>query len=149
MFSSKKSNDTNTNVKTIVSPTPNGSGNINTIIGEGCEIKGGITSKNSVKIDGNILGDLNIDGSVIIGDKGHIQGDVRCADLVVFGRLDGNIVTQQLQLKRTAHIHGNIEAQSFQVEPGAVYQGSVSMKSTPAPQANESVTLDFSASASN
>ena len=107
--------------------------NISTLIGEGCRIEGNISAKDSIKIDGEIQGKLNIEGSVIIGEKSHVQGDVRCADLIVFGRLDGNIHAHQLQLKQTAQIYGNIEAHILQVEPGAVYQGTVAMQ---APSAN-------------
>lgn len=92
------------------------------------QIKGDIAAKNSIKIEGNIQGNLSIDGSVIVGEKGVVQGDVRCADLIVFGRLEGNINARQLQLKQTAHIQGNIEAQTLQIDPGAIYQGSVTMK---------------------
>ena len=117
MFNNKKAADLN------ISNT-----NISTLIGEGCRIEGNISAKDSLKIDGEIQGNLNIEGSVIIGEKSHVQGDVRCADLVVFGRLDGNIHARQLQLKQSAQIYGNIEAHILQVEPGAVYQGTVAMQ---------------------
>ena len=117
MFNNKKAADLN------ISNT-----NISTLIGEGCRIEGNISAKDSIKIDGEIQGYLNIEGSVIIGEKSHVQGDVRCADLVVFGRLDGNIHARQLQLKQSAQIYGNIEAHILQVEPGAVYQGTVAMQ---------------------
>ena len=116
----KKTNDVSVNINTT---------NISTLIGEGCQIKGDVTVKNSIKIEGHIQGNLAIDGSVIIGEKGTVQGDVRCADLIVFGRLEGNISARQLQLKQSAHIQGNIEAQTLQIDPGAIYQGSVAMKS--------------------
>lgn len=102
--------------------------NISTLIGEGCHIQGNIHAKNSIKVDGHIQGNLTIEGSVIMGEKSHVQGDITCADLIVLGRLDGNITARQLQLKHTAQIYGNIEAQILQVEPGAIYQGSVSMQ---------------------
>ena len=115
----KKTNDVSVNINTA---------NISTLVGEGCQIKGDVSAKNSIKIEGHIQGNLAIDGSVIIGEKGTVQGDVRCADLVIFGRLEGNISARQLQLKQSAHIQGNIEAQTLQIDPGAIYQGSVTMK---------------------
>ena len=124
----KKSSDTTASIN---------ASNITTLIGEGCLINGDVVAKSSIKIEGNIQGNVNAEGSVIVGEKGSIQGDVRCADLVIFGRLDGNINARQLQLKQTAHILGNIETQTLQVEPGAIYQGGVTMKSsTPAPATN-------------
>ena len=127
MFNHKKTADLNLS-----------NANISTLIGEGCHIQGNIRAKNSIKIDGHIQGNLTIEGSVIIGEKSHVQGDIQCADLVVFGRLDGNVAVRQLQLKQTAQIYGNIEAQILQVEPGAVYQGSVSMQAPAAGQAQKS-----------
>ena len=104
--------------------------NINTLVGEGCQIKGDIRSKNSIKVDGEIQGHLNIEGSVIMGENSRIQGDIHCEDLIIFGRLDGNIIARQLHLKNSAQIYGNIEVQVLQVDPGAVYQGSVLMQSS-------------------
>ena len=127
MFHNKKTADLNLS-----------NANISTLIGEDCHIQGNIRAKNSIKIDGHIQGNLTIEGSVIIGEKIHVQGDIQCADLVVFGRLDGNVAVRQLQLKQTAQIYGNIEAQILQVEPGAVYQGSVSMQAPAAGQAQKS-----------
>lgn len=127
MFHNKKTADLNLS-----------NANISTLIGEGCHIQGNIRAKNSIKIDGHIQGNLTIEGSVIIGEKSHVQGDIQCADLVVFGRLDGNVAVRQLQLKQTAQIYGNIEAQILQVEPGAVYQDSVSMQAPAAGQAQKS-----------
>ncbi len=119
MFNHKKNNAMSVSAHTA---------NINTLIGEGCQIKGDMSAKNSIKIEGHIQGNLSIDGSVIIGEKGVVQGDVRCADLIVFGRLEGNINAHQLQLKQTAQTQGNIEVQTLQIDPGAVYQGTILMK---------------------
>ncbi len=115
----KKTNDVSINLNTS---------NISTLIGEGCEFKGDISAKNSIKVEGHIQGKLSTDGSVIIGEKGRVQGDIHCADLLVCGHIEGNISAHQLQLKQTAHIQGNIETQTLQIEPGALYQGSVTMK---------------------
>lgn len=119
MFNNKKNTSMSVSTHTA---------NISTLIGEGCQIKGDVSAKNSIKVEGHIQGNLSIDGSVIVGEKGVIQGDVRCADLIVFGRLEGNINTHQLQLKQTAHTQGNIEVQTLQIDPGAVYQGTILMK---------------------
>ena len=55
--------------------------NINTLVGEGCQIKGDIRSKNSIKVDGEIQGHLNIEGSVIMGENSRIQGDIQTLTL--------------------------------------------------------------------
>ena len=50
---------------------------------------------------------------------------------------------QRLHLQASARIHGNIEAETLQVDPGARYQGSVTMRDAGAAPA----VLPFSPSA--
>ena len=57
-----------------------------------------------------------------------VKGDVHAADLLVLGRLEGNVFAQRLHLQATANIHGNITTESLQVNPGARYHGSVTMR---------------------
>ena len=101
---------------------------IDTVIAEQCTLEGDLTTQNSIKIDGRIQGTLRAEGRAIIGETGVIQGDVHAADLLVLGKLEGNVFAQRLHLQASANIHGNITADSLQVDPGARYHGSVSMR---------------------
>lgn len=123
MFSHKKS----------PSPTSGELTHIDTLIAEHCTIEGNLVTQNSVKVDGRIHGNLSGEGHVIIGEKGLVQGDVRCTELLVMGRLEGNLRAQHVHLCASAHIAGNIEAGTLQIDPGARYQGGVSMSGGDAP----------------
>ena len=101
---------------------------IDTVIAEHCTLAGDLTTKNSIKLDGRIEGTLRAEGRAIIGETGSVKGDVHAADLLVLGRLEGNVHAQRLHLQASAQIHGNIEAETLQVGPGARYQGSVTMR---------------------
>ena len=101
---------------------------IDTLIAEQCTLEGDLTTQNSIKVDGRIQGTLRAEGRAIIGETGVVKGDVHAADLLVLGRLEGNVFAQRLHLQATANIHGNITTESLQVDPGARYHGSVSMK---------------------
>ncbi|MDO5290819.1 MAG: polymer-forming cytoskeletal protein [Pseudomonadota bacterium] len=101
---------------------------IDTLIAEHCTLQGDLTTQNSVKVDGRIQGTLRAEGRAIIGETGVVNGDVHAADLLVLGRLEGNVFAQRLHLQASARIHGNIETESLQVDPGARYHGSVNMR---------------------
>ena len=101
---------------------------IDTVIAEQCTIEGDLTAKNSIKLDGRIHGTLRCEASAVIGEAGLVKGDVYAADLLVLGRLEGNVHASRLHLQATAQIQGNIEAETLQVDPGARYQGSVTMR---------------------
>lgn len=98
-----------------------------TVIAAQCTIEGDLHTSNSVKVDGTVKGNIRSDAQVILGEKCTVQGDVHSTDLLVFGRLEGNVHVQNLHLKPTAKIVGNIETVTLQVDSGANYQGSVTM----------------------
>lgn len=120
MFNNKKSNSSTQSM------------NIDTLIGEQCAVQGNLTSQNSIKIEGGIVGNVISDGMIIIGENGWVKGNTQAKELLVFGRIEGDIVTQNLDLKSSACITGGIETHTLQVEPGAVYQGNITMHSTSA-----------------
>lgn len=103
--------------------------NIDTLIGEHCALQGNISSQNSIRIDGGIVGNVASEGMIVIGEKGWIKGNAQTKELVVYGRIEGDVMAQNLDLKASAHISGCIDTHSLQVEPGAVYQGKVTMHS--------------------
>lgn len=100
---------------------------IDTVIAEHCTVEGDLTTQHSIKVDGKLKGTLRAEGRAIIGETGVVRGDVHAADLLVLGRLEGNVYAQHLHLQASAHIQGNISTDTLQVDPGARYQGSVSM----------------------
>lgn len=118
---------------------------IDTLIAQHCTLEGDLSTQNSVKVDGRIHGSLRAEGLAIIGESGLVQGDVHAAELLVLGRLEGNVHAKRLHLKASAHIQGNIETESLQVDPGARYHGSVAMQEPPAAS---TAALPFSANAS-
>ncbi len=102
---------------------------IDTLIGEQCTLQGDMSSQHSIKIDGGIIGHVISEGMIIVGEKGWIKGNAQAKELVVFGRIEGDITAQSLDLKASAQISGNIDTHTLQVDSGAVYQGSVRMHS--------------------
>lgn len=102
---------------------------IDTLIGEECSLQGDLSSQNSTKIDGAVAGNVYSESLVIVGEKGRIRGNVRARQLLVYGRIEGDVNVEVLELKNNSILNGKIETHTLQVEPGAVYQGSVVMHS--------------------
>ena len=118
---------------------------VDTLISRHCTIEGNLLTQNSVKVDGRIQGNLQATGQAIIGEHGLVKGDVHSTDLLVFGRLEGNVRAKAVQLKPTARILGNIETETLEVEPGAFYQGSVTMLGAQAVAPTDPALLTHSA----
>lgn len=73
---------------------------IDTLIGTQCRIQGDIFSQQSIKIDGQITGNVQAGGMVIVGENGVINGDIRSHELMVFGKVEGLVEVDKLQLKK-------------------------------------------------
>jgi len=105
----------------------NTTGTLNTI-GLGTTIVGNIVSTGDLRIDGNINGDLDSKARIVIGEKSVINGNLRAANAIIEGKVVGNVVvTEELSLKSTALIEGDISMQKIVIENGAVFNGKSNM----------------------
>jgi cytoskeletal protein CcmA (bactofilin family) len=68
-----------------------------------------------------------------VGDTARIHADVKAADAVIAGEVQGNIfVTGMLELLSTSKVIGDISTGSISVAAGAELNGRVSMGQTAA-----------------
>jgi cytoskeletal protein CcmA (bactofilin family) len=104
------------------------------IIGAGTEITGDIKCPGDIRIDGSLIGNLNVVGKVVIGQSGKIKGEVSCKNSEVEGNVEGKIaVAELLSLKKTANIQGDIKTRRLAIEPGAIFTGTCKMNENSAP----------------
>ncbi len=91
-------------------------------------IEGEIKSNGDIRIDGKITGHVNITGKLVVGEKGRIEGEVRCGHANIFGRIKGKMeVSELLTLQATGKINGDVITNKLSVEPGAEFTGSCTM----------------------
>jgi cytoskeletal protein CcmA (bactofilin family) len=94
----------------------------------GTEITGDITSKGDLRIDGKLSGSVNMEGKLVIGEKGEVDGDVNCTNATVAGTLKGRInVKELITILKSAHVEGDLITRKLSVEPGAEFTGTCSM----------------------
>lgn len=99
-----------------------------TIISEGCSIKGTLSGSGSIRIDGDVQGDVNLKQSVVLGSKGKVTGNISTSEMIVFGKLEGNISAGIVEVKSGGSITGDITTTQMTMELGGKHNGSVSMK---------------------
>lgn len=108
--------------------TAYGDGLIN-IIAKGTKITGDVEIDNDFRLDGEIDGNIISKAKVIIGEKGVLRGSLQCVNAEVIGKITGNITADSLSLWATAMIEGDVKTKFLTIEPGAVFNGTCSMKS--------------------
>ena len=101
---------------------------ISTIIGEGFVFKGELQGASAIRIEGKIIGNVNVEGGIVLGEKGIIEGNVITRSAIIYGTIKGNIKTAQLEIKRTGFVNGDITTDTLEIELGAQYNGKLDMK---------------------
>lgn len=95
---------------------------------EGTVVTGDIEAPRDIRLDGYLNGKLTVNGKVVIGGPGKLQGDVFCKTIDLSGCVEGNVnASEMVTLKSTARILGNIITEKIAVEPGACFTGSCKM----------------------
>jgi cytoskeletal protein CcmA (bactofilin family) len=104
------------------SPGPVASKMVPSIIGEDLTIKGNVTSKGEIQVDGEIEGDIRC-SSLLLGDQSQVTGGVVAEDVVVRGGIIGSIRGLRVTLQAQSHVEGDIFHQSLVIEQGAYFEG--------------------------
>jgi cytoskeletal protein CcmA (bactofilin family) len=103
-------------------------GKTNRIV-EGTIIKGDIISQADFRLDGELIGNFQSSGKIVIGPAGSVTGDIVCKNADIEGKFNGKIhVTEILNVKSKASIHGEVSVGKLSVEPGADFSASCTMK---------------------
>jgi len=104
---------------------------ISAIIGEGYVFTGELSGSSVIRIEGKIIGNVNVEGGVILGEKGIIEGDINSKSAIVYGTVNGNIKTTHLEIKKSGNVNGEISTDTLEIEIGAQYNGKLNMHRRP------------------
>jgi len=98
-------------------------------IGLTTKIKGDITSEEDFRIDGYFEGNLTTTSKIVLGEKGVLNGTIKCANAEILGKVNGDLsVDNLLSVKASASIDGNVTIGKLAIEPGAVFNATCTMK---------------------
>ena len=99
-----------------------------TIVGQGARLEGTIVSAGSLRIDGQVKGQINADGDVMLSPQSQVEADIRADNVIVAGRFKGNVVVKgKAELARGGRIDGNITSKSLVVQEGGIFHGQSNM----------------------
>ena len=82
------------------------------------KIKGNITEKESLIIDGEVTGNIDAE-TVKTNENSNIKGNISARSTVVGGKIKGNITSNKVHIKKNANITGTIKQKTLSVEEGA------------------------------
>jgi cytoskeletal protein CcmA (bactofilin family) len=101
---------------------------LESFLGHNTHFKGEITTKGTLRIDGNVEGDVQADG-LIIGDKAYIKGNASATSIVVGGTIEGNVFAKGLvDIKKKGRVKGDIVTAKLTVVDGGIVDGRIAMQ---------------------
>jgi cytoskeletal protein CcmA (bactofilin family) len=99
-----------------------------TIVGQGAKLEGTVVSAGSLRIDGQVKGQVNADGDVMLSPQSQVEADIRAQNVSVAGRFKGSIVVKgRAEIARGGRVDGNITSKTLVIEDGAIFQGQSTM----------------------
>jgi cytoskeletal protein CcmA (bactofilin family) len=99
-----------------------------TVVGQGARLEGTIVSAGSLRIDGQVKGQVNADGDVMLSPQSQVEADINAENVIVAGRFKGNITVKgKAELARGGRIEGNITSKTLVVQEGGIFSGQSNM----------------------
>lgn len=118
---------------------------VESLIGPRTVIRGDVEFAGGLHVDGQVIGtlvaDSSGDGTLMLSDKGVIEGEIRAPHVVINGRVSGDIyASERIELAAQARVHGNIHYKVLEMAAGAQVTGQLTradepMRQLPAPPA--------------
>jgi cytoskeletal protein CcmA (bactofilin family) len=106
-------------------------------IGKSVVVKGELSGSEDLYVDGEVEGSISLRGqSLTIGPNGRVRANIEARNVIVHGRLDGNIqASDRVDLRKSASLTGDISTARVAIEEGAVFKGSIDIqKAEPTPR---------------
>lgn len=121
------SNPNNSNpVKTVSAPVEQAT------IGRTLVIKGELSGSEALYIDGRIEGKISLpDNRVTVGRNGSVQANITAREVVVMGKVSGNIeCSDRVDIRSEGSVTGDVSTVRISVEDGAVLKGGIEVRSS-------------------
>jgi cytoskeletal protein CcmA (bactofilin family) len=105
-----------------------GQATLNSMLGQGCKIKGDIELQGTMRIDGQFEGSISCPDTLIIGKSGIVKAEVKVKNAVIGGKLIGNIVAaNKIELQSGSHVEGDISTARLVIDEGVFFEGNCKM----------------------
>ena len=101
---------------------------IDSLVGISARIEGDLCFTGGLRIDGEVHGNVvaaeGADSMLIVSEHARIEGEVRCASLVVNGYIAGSVYSSELlELQPKGRIHGDVHYRLLEMHGGALVTG--------------------------
>jgi len=109
-------------------PPPGRKESRETVIGKGITVKGELFGEEDVKIEGRVEGKIQLTKNLLVGQTGVVEADVEAENINIGGTVTGNLMAQnRVEIVVSGKMIGDIKAPRVVVAEGAHFKGNVDM----------------------
>jgi len=99
------------------------------VIGPSIQIEGTLRGQEDVSVEGEVTGTIQLQSNTLtVGTQGKIKADVYAHTIFVEGTVEGDLFgSEQVIVRKSAKVRGNITSPRVSLEDGATFKGSIEM----------------------
>jgi len=122
--------------------TPTASGRVQTVLGQEVLVKGDLSGKEDLLIEGQCEGTLNFhDHCLTVGAEGQVKCEIHARQVVVHGTVNGRISAKdRVEIRKTGRVVGDIVSAGVAIEDGAYFKGSIEIVREGKPEATRAAS---------
>lgn len=112
----------------MIFKSDNPDGDLNGFVDAGTRFRGELEFETTFRVEGKVEGTVSSNGTLVIGEGGEVDGDIRVGQLFVSGVVRGSVkATRRIQLCAQGKAFAELETPSLVIEDGAIFDGRCSM----------------------
>jgi len=93
-------------------------------------LKGTITGNEDLYVDGKLEGSVELpNNTVTVGVNGQVQANVSAREVVILGKLNGNVsAADRVEIRAQGALTGDVSAARISIEDGAFFKGGIDIR---------------------
>lgn len=96
------------------------------VIGASMHIKGEISTREELLVDGEVEGSLESHSLLTVGPNGKVRANIKAREVVILGSVRGNVeCTEKLAIREKGSLVGDIRTAGISIDDGAYFKGSI------------------------
>jgi len=103
-------------------------GDLNGFLDSGGEVEGELRFETNFRVEGKVTGSVTSQGSLIVGDHGEVDGEVKVGELFVSGTVKGTVqALRRVQIAAGGRVFADVSTPALVIEDGAQFVGHCTM----------------------
>lgn len=98
------------------------------VIGKGTKVEGKFVVQGSIRVDGEVKGEVFATDLFVLGKEGKMNGNLKTKNASISGTFEGTIDADgKVELLQSAIFKGELTCKKLVIEEGVTFDGNISM----------------------